>query len=83
MVLFWLYDFSRQIGSHCTARCRYCDLQPRNACAAYLSGGRSTFNYKYCKGYYFRADDEKMHGRAVRLLVTPVIAYAKKIARAS
>ncbi|MBN1987273.1 MAG: hypothetical protein JW761_13265 [Prolixibacteraceae bacterium] len=38
-----------------------------------------TFNYKYCKGYYFRADDERMHGRAVRLLVTPLLRTLKKL----
>ncbi len=38
-----------------------------------------TFNFKYCKGYYFRSDDEKMHGRAVRLLVTPLLRSLKKL----
>lgn len=38
-----------------------------------------SFNFKYCKGYYFRADDEKMHGRAVRLLVTPLLRTLKKL----
>ncbi len=38
-----------------------------------------TFNYKYCKGYYFRSDDEKLHGRAVRLLVTPLLRTLKKL----
>ncbi len=37
------------------------------------------FNYKYCKGYYFRTDNEKMHGRAVRLLVTPLLRTLKKL----
>lgn len=37
-----------------------------------------TFNYKFCKGYYFRADDEKINGRATRLLVTPLIRTLKK-----
>lgn len=38
-----------------------------------------TFNFKYCKGYYFRTDDDKMHGRAVRLLVTPLLRTLKKL----
>ncbi len=38
-----------------------------------------SFNFKYCKGYYYRADDEKMHGRAVRLLVTPLLRSLKKL----
>lgn len=38
-----------------------------------------SFNFKYCKGYYFRTDDEKMHGRAVRLLVTPLLRTLKKL----
>lgn len=38
-----------------------------------------SFNFKYSKGYYFRTDDEKMHGRAVRLLVTPLIRTLKKL----
>ena len=38
-----------------------------------------TFNFKFCKGYYFRSDEEKMHGRAVRLLVTPLLRTLKKL----
>jgi len=38
-----------------------------------------TFNFKYCKGFYFRSDDEKLHGRAVRLLVTPLLRSLKKL----
>ncbi|WP_346860513.1 hypothetical protein [uncultured Draconibacterium sp.] len=38
-----------------------------------------SFNFKYCKGYYFRTDEEKMHGRAVRLLVTPLLRTLKKL----
>ena len=38
-----------------------------------------TFNFKYCKGYYFRTDEEMMHGRAVRLLVTPLLRTLKKL----
>lgn len=37
-----------------------------------------TFNYKFCKGYYYRADDIKLNGRVVRLLVTPLIRTLKK-----
>jgi len=36
------------------------------------------FNYKFSKGYYFRADDEKMNGRMNRLLVSPLIRSLKK-----
>lgn len=39
---------------------------------------KPTFNYKYCKGYYFRADEEKINGRMVRLLVTPLLRTLKK-----
>lgn len=38
-----------------------------------------SFNFKYCKGYYFRADEDKLHGRAVRLLVTPLLRTLKKL----
>lgn len=38
-----------------------------------------SFNFKYCKGYYFRTDEEKMNGRAVRLLVTPLLRTLKKL----
>lgn len=37
-----------------------------------------TFNFKFCKGYYYRADDQKLNGRVVRLLVTPLIRTLKK-----
>lgn len=38
-----------------------------------------TFNYKFCKGYYFRADATKLNGRATRLLVTPLLRSLKKV----
>lgn len=36
------------------------------------------FNYAFCKGYYARAANGKMHGRVSRLLVTPLIRALKK-----
>lgn len=36
------------------------------------------FNYKFCKGYYFRADSEKLNGRVTRLMVTPLLRTLKK-----
>lgn len=38
-----------------------------------------TFSFKYCKGFYYRTDNEKMHGRAVRLLVSPLLRTLKKL----
>ena len=38
-----------------------------------------SFNFFFCKGYYFRADKEKLNGRVVRLLVTPLLRTLKKI----
>jgi glucosyl-3-phosphoglycerate synthase len=35
--------------------------------------------YRYCKGYYFRAHDNKLKGRVTRLLVTPLLRALKKI----
>lgn len=32
-----------------------------------------TFGYSFAKGYYYRTDGQKLHGRVVRLLVTPLI----------
>ena len=37
-----------------------------------------SFNFTFCKGYYFRADEEKLNGRATRLLVTPLLRTLKK-----
>lgn len=37
-----------------------------------------TFNYKFCKGYYYRADDRKLNGRVARLLVTPLLRTLKR-----
>ncbi|WP_096086984.1 glycosyl transferase [Agaribacterium haliotis] len=31
------------------------------------------FNYEFCKGYYARVANQKIHGRVSRLLVTPLI----------
>jgi glucosyl-3-phosphoglycerate synthase len=38
----------------------------------------SNMNYDYCKGYYSRVTD-RLHGRATRLLVTPLIRSIEKI----
>jgi glucosyl-3-phosphoglycerate synthase len=37
------------------------------------------FNYEFCKGYYARVADGRMHGRVSRLLVTPLIRALKKV----
>ncbi len=37
------------------------------------------FNYKFCKGYYYRANEGKLTGRVARLLVTPLLRTLKKI----
>lgn len=31
------------------------------------------FNFKFCKGYYYRATDSQLTGRATRLLVSPLL----------
>lgn len=36
------------------------------------------FNYEFCKGYYARVAQGKIHGRVSRLLVTPLIRALKK-----
>lgn len=36
------------------------------------------FNYEFCKGYYARIANGKIHGRVSRLLVTPLIRALKK-----
>lgn len=37
-----------------------------------------TFNYKFCKGYYYRGDETKLNGRVARLLVTPLLRTLKQ-----
>jgi glucosyl-3-phosphoglycerate synthase len=37
-----------------------------------------SFNFKFCKSYYFRADERKMNGRMVRLLISPLLQTLKK-----
>lgn len=37
-----------------------------------------TFNYKFCKGYYFRANEDTLNGRVTRLLLTPLLRTLKK-----
>ncbi|EAT10923.1 glycosyl transferase [Bermanella marisrubri] len=36
------------------------------------------FNYEFCKGFYARVANDKIHGRVSRLLVTPLIRALKK-----
>ncbi|MEA3504509.1 MAG: glycosyl transferase, partial [Bacteroidota bacterium] len=38
-----------------------------------------TFNFRFCKGFYFRADNKKLNGRVVRLLISPLIRSLEKI----
>ncbi|MGR9114606.1 MAG: glycosyl transferase [Gammaproteobacteria bacterium] len=38
-----------------------------------------TFNYEFCKGYYYRVADNKLNGRVCRLLVTPLIRALKQV----
>jgi len=38
-----------------------------------------TFNYKFCKGYYYRSDGTKLNGRVTRLMVTPLVRSLKRI----
>lgn len=37
-----------------------------------------SFNYEFCKGYYARFADGKIHGRVSRLLVTPLLRALKQ-----
>jgi glucosyl-3-phosphoglycerate synthase len=36
------------------------------------------FNYRFCKGFYYRSNNEKLQGRVVRLLITPLLRTLKK-----
>ncbi len=36
------------------------------------------FNYNFCKGYYYRHDEEQLNGRVARMLVTPLLRTFKK-----
>lgn len=38
-----------------------------------------SFQYQFCKGYYYRAANGKLHGRVFRLLVTPFIRALKQV----
>ena len=38
-----------------------------------------TFSYEFCKGYYYRAAENRLNGRVCRLLVTPLIRALMKI----
>lgn len=35
------------------------------------------FNYRFCKGYYYRANGDKLTGRVTRLLVSPLLKALK------
>ena len=37
------------------------------------------FSYEFCKGYYFRLNENRLGGRASRLLVTPLLRALKKV----
>ena len=36
------------------------------------------FNYRFCKGFYYRSNTKKLQGRVVRLLITPLLRTLKK-----
>ena len=37
-----------------------------------------TFDYAFCKGYYYRSANRRLNGRVTRLLVTPLVRALKK-----
>ncbi len=37
------------------------------------------FEFKFCKGYYYRQANNRLNGRVMRLLVTPLVRSLKKI----
>ncbi len=37
------------------------------------------FSYEFCKGYYYRINDNRLGGRTSRLLVTPLLRALKKV----
>lgn len=37
------------------------------------------FSYEFCKGYYYRLNENRLGGRASRLLVTPLLRALKKV----
>ena len=39
----------------------------------------SSLGYKFCKGFYARTTNQKMHGRVCRLLVTPLVRAMLKV----
>jgi glucosyl-3-phosphoglycerate synthase len=39
------------------------------------------FEFKFCKGYYYRQAQNRLNGRVMRLLVTPLVRSLKKIFR--
>lgn len=36
------------------------------------------FNYRFCKGFYYRSNNQELKGRVVRLLITPLLRTLKK-----
>ncbi|MGL5939502.1 MAG: glycosyl transferase [Waterburya sp.] len=40
---------------------------------------KPTFEFKFCKGYYYRQANNKLNGRVMRLLVSPLVRSLKKM----
>jgi len=38
-----------------------------------------TFDYAFCKGFYYRADQDRFNGRVTRLLVTPLVRALRDV----
>lgn len=38
-----------------------------------------SLHYRFCKGYYYRASDNRLNGRVTRLLITPLLRSLKKM----
>ena len=53
--------------------------EPEMLARLYYPVADPTFNYKFCKGYYYRSDGIKLNGRVTRLMVTPLIRSLKQI----
>lgn len=39
----------------------------------------SSFHYRFCKGYYYRSDGNKLQGRVARLMIAPLLRALKKM----
>lgn len=80
--VWYCYGYILASGKASSVALHDCDIityQREMLARLFYPVANPNFNYEFCKGYYARTADDRLHGRVSRLLVTPLLRALKKI----